>query len=128
MLTASLGLVAVLVLALACLGIFGVVAYAAKLRTKEIGIRRALGADAPRVVGLLLRQLAWPVGLGMVIGTAAGVVASRLLGKAPFYLAVTDVTAPGAALAVFTIASLAAAVAPASRAMLLDPVRALRHE
>jgi hypothetical protein len=121
-------LVAALVLTLACLGIFGVVAYAVKLRTKEIGIRRALGAQAAHVIAALLRQLAWPVAIGMIVGTAAGLAASRLLGGAPFHLAVTDATAPIVALAVFALAGLVAAVFPASRAMYEDPVRALRQE
>lgn len=122
------GLVALLVLTLACLGIFGVVAYAVKLRAKEIGIRRALGADAPRVIATLLRQLAWPTGLGIPLGTTVGVLASRLLGGAPFHLAVTDAVAPTAALFIFALAGLAAALLPASRAMRDNPVHALRHE
>lgn len=126
--SAIAGLVAALVLTLACLGIFGVVAYAVKLRTKEIGIRRALGADAAHVYGTLLRQIAWPVGLGMTIGMAAGFGASKLLGGEPFYLAVTEARVPVAALAVFAIAGLAAALIPASRGVRADPVRALRHE
>lgn len=121
-------LVAMLVLTLACFGIFGVVAYAVKLRSKEIGIRRALGADAPRVFGTLLRQLAWPAGVGMVVGTAAGLTASRFLAGAPFHLAVTDAIAPTAALAMFALAGLVAALLPASRAMRDNPVHALRHE
>ena len=121
-------LVAGLVLTLACLGIFGVVAYAVKLRTKEIGIRRALGAGASRVYATLLRQLAWPVGIGMVLGTAAGFGASMVLGHDPFYLAVADATALTLAFTVFTLAGLAAAIVPASRALTADPVRALRHE
>jgi hypothetical protein len=120
--------VAGLVLALACFGIFGVVAYAVKLRTREIGIRRALGADAPRVFATLLGQLAWPIGLGMLAGTAAGMLASRLLAGAPFHLAVSDAVAPGAALTTFALAALAAALLPASRAMNDDPIQALRHE
>ena len=121
-------LVAGLVLTLACLGIFGVVSYSIKLRTKEIGIRRALGADASRVCGTLLRQLAWPVGVGALGGTAAGFGASLVLGHAPFYLAVADAAAPVAALTVFAVAALAAALIPAARALRTDPVQALRHE
>jgi FtsX-like permease family len=121
-------LTAALVLALACFGIFGVVAYAAKLRTKEIGIRRALGASGRRVCETLLRQLAWPVGVGAVLGTAAGMLASRLLGGAPLYLAVVDAAAPAAALIVFALAALAAALLPAIRAIHRNPIEALRHE
>jgi hypothetical protein len=121
-------LIAALVLVLASLGIFGVVAYAVELRTKEIGIRRALGADAPRVYAALVRQLAWPVGVGMLAGTVAGGFASRLLARAPFHLAVSDPAAPTVALVVFALAALAASVLPASRAMKTDPLQALRHE
>jgi predicted permease len=121
-------LVAVLVLTLACLGILGVVACTVKLRTKEIGIRRALGAGGSRIVADLVQQLAWPVAIGMVAGTPAGLVASRLLGGDPFYLAVTDATTPLGALAMFAIAALAAAIVPASRALRSDPLSALRHE
>ena len=121
-------LTAALVLALACFGIFGVVAYAAKLRTKEIGIRRALGASGRRVCETLLRQLAWPVGVGAALGTAAGMMASRLLGGAPLHLAVMDAAAPTAALSLFALAALAAALLPALRALKGNPVEALRHE
>jgi ABC-type antimicrobial peptide transport system permease subunit len=81
-----------------------------------------------RVCGTLLRQLAWPVGLDMAIGMAGGFGASTLLGGEPFFLAVTEARVPIAALAVFAIAGLAAALIPASRALSADPVRALRHE
>jgi ABC-type antimicrobial peptide transport system permease subunit len=121
-------LVAVLVLALACLGIAGVVAYAVKVRTREIGIRRALGADASRVCVLLVRQLAVPVSAGLILGIALGESASRMLAREPFYLAAHDVRGSLAAMLVFVLAALIAALAPASRALSIDPVRALRHE
>jgi predicted permease len=121
-------LVAGLVLTLACLGIFGVVAYAVKLRMKEIGIRRALGADARAVFATLLRQLAWPVGIGVVVGTTGGFAASRALAAPPFHLAIPDALAPTAALTIFVLAGLAAALVPASRAMRADPIDALRQE
>jgi predicted permease len=71
------GLVASLVLALACLGIAGVIAYSVKVRTKEIGIRRALGADATQVCALLLRQLTWPIAAGLLAGTVVGITATQ---------------------------------------------------
>jgi ABC-type antimicrobial peptide transport system permease subunit len=121
-------LVAGLVLGLACVGIAGVVAYAVKARTKEIGIRRALGADASRVCALVVGELAWPVALGMTAGIALGVMASRLLAADPFYLTIADATAPLPAVVLFLLAALAAALAPASRALTIDPVRTLRHD
>ena len=102
-------------------------AYSVKSGERD-GIRRALGADAPRVFATLLRQLAWPVSVGMLIGTAAGLLASRLLAGAPFHLAVADAISPMAALSVFALAGFAAALLPASRAMREDPVQALRYE
>lgn len=122
------GLVAALVLGLACLGIAGVVAYAVKVRTKEIGIRRALGADLTCLCALLLRQLALPVGLGLVAGTALGFAASRLLAQDPFYLTVIDPAGPGLAVLLFVVAAFIAALAPASRASAIDPIIALRHD
>jgi predicted permease len=121
-------LVGLLVLALACLGIFGVVAYAVTLRTKEMGIRRALGAEGRQVLFPLMRQLAWPVAVGMLLGVGLGMAAAHLFEGEPFYLASADAVAPMAALVVFGLTGLAAALVPASRALRADPVRALRHE
>ncbi|HET9370256.1 MAG TPA: FtsX-like permease family protein [Vicinamibacterales bacterium] len=120
--------VATLVLTLACLGVFGVVSYGVRLRTKEIGIRRALGADATRVITVLLKQMVWPTGLAAVVGSVAGILVSRLLSGDPFYLAAGDAISSMTALIVFAVATLLAAVIPAMRALRLDPVRALRHE
>jgi predicted permease len=117
-----------LALSLACFGIFGLVAYGVAMRTKEIGIRRALGADTGSVIRLLLRQLAVPVALGMLAGTLAGVAVGRALGGEPFYLPATDATAPAAALMVFALAAAIAALVPATRALGTDPLRALRHD
>ena len=122
------GLIAMLVLSLACLGIAGVVAYAVRVRTREIGIRRALGADGVRVCVLLLRQLMVPVLSGLIAGTALGGFASRLLAGEPFFLTAADARGSAAALLLFVLAAFAAALGPASRALSIDPVRALRHQ
>jgi predicted permease len=117
-----------LALSLACFGIFGLVAFTSTMRTREIGIRRALGAGSGSVILLLLRQLAIPVSLGMALGTAAGVGVGEVLEGDPFYLPAMDVITPAIALAVFALTAVSAAVVPAFRALGLDPLLALRDE
>ena len=93
--------VGLLTLALACLGIFGVVSYGVALRTKEIGIRVALGAQQPALFRAIVRQVLTPVGVGVVIGLALAIPAGLALGTEPFYLESTDPVTIAAALAVF---------------------------
>jgi hypothetical protein len=121
-------LVGLLVLALASLGIFGLVTYSVAARTREIGIRVALGAARPAVMALCVRQLAWPVGLGALFGVAAGIPAAQILARDPFYLQPADPVATLAPMVVFTLAGSAAALLPALRALRIDPVQALRCE
>jgi predicted permease len=125
LMAAAVGLLA---LSLACFGVYGLVSYASTLRTREIGIRRALGASGGSIVRLLLKQLAIPLAAGMMAGTAAGVAVATLLEGEPFYLPAPDLLTPIAALAVFVGAAAAAAVLPALRSLAQDPLVALRHE
>jgi predicted permease len=122
------GTTGLLALALACLGIFGVIAHSVVLRTKEIGIRRALGAPGSSVVALLARQLAIPVGVGMLLGTGAGLAAGWMLAREPFYLPSADVTTPVIVLLFFAFTATVAAILPARRALGVEPIRALRRE
>ena len=116
-----------LTLALACLGIFGVVSYGVALRTKEIGIRIALGATRPSLLRVIVRQVLTPVGIGLVIGVVASVPAGLALSKEPFYLQKIDPVAVVAALAVFVIAAAAAALVPALKMLRSNPLESLRH-
>jgi len=86
----------------ACLGIFGVVGYGVTLRTKEIGIRMALGADRSSILGLLLRQLACPAALGLVLGVVSSLPIAMLLAGQPFYLRLDDPSVYAAALILLT--------------------------
>jgi putative ABC transport system permease protein len=122
------GAAGLLALTLACFGIFGVVSYGVAMRTREIGIRRALGADGTSVMALVLSQLTVPVGIGMTVGTAAGLAVGWVLARQPFFLPASDVLTPVLVLAFFSLTALAAAVVPASRALGVEPLRALRHE
>jgi len=117
-----------LALSLACFGIFGLVACGVAVRTKEIGIRRALGAGRGSIVRLLLRQLMLPVALGMLVGTLAAAAVGRVLEGEPFFLPSMDVATPAGALALFALMAVAAVLAPVSRALGTDPLRALKHE
>lgn len=122
------GIMGLLALTLACLGIYGVVAFSAALRTKEIGIRMALGATRPTVVRMLVRHQAWPLLLGLVIGIAGAVPTGRVLQGEPFYLNPTDPLVQSAVILVFVLTGGIATVVPGLRALRLDPVRALRHD
>ena len=119
--------IGLLTLALACLGIFGVVSYGVALRTKEIGIRVALGAQQPALLGAIVRQVLTPVGVGVVIGLALAIPAGLVLGTEPFYLESTDPVTIAASLTVFLAAGAAAALWPAYQVLRRNPVQALRH-
>jgi predicted permease len=116
-----------LTLVIACLGIFGVVSYGATLRTKELGIHMALGAERASVIALVVRGAAWPVVIGMTVGVAAALPIASVLSSGPLQLNATDPAAYGAGLLLFVVSAMAAATLPALRVVNSDPVRALRH-
>ncbi len=116
-----------LTLFVACMGIFGVVSYGATLRLKEFGIHMALGADARSVVRLVVRQIAWPVAMGMTIGVAAAGPVGMALTGGPIQLQAADPAAYAGALLVFVLSATLAALVPAIRVLKSDPVQALRH-
>ena len=123
-LTSAIGLVT---LALACLGIFGVVSYGVALRTKEIGIRIALGARPPALVRSLIRHVLSPVAIGAVLGLVVAAGIGAVLGSEPFYLENVDPVAFAGALVVLLLAGAVAAVWPAMKILRGNPMDALRH-
>jgi len=120
-------LVAGLVLTLACLGIFGVVSYGVALRTKEIGIRVALGAQQSALIRAIVRQVLTPVGAGAVIGLLLAIPAGIALHREPFYLESADPLAFALGLGAFALAGGIAALWPAVRVLRRNPVDALRQ-
>jgi ABC-type antimicrobial peptide transport system permease subunit len=125
MLAAVLGAFA---LVLATVGMFGVFAYAVRQRTREIGIRMALGAQPSAVVRLVLAGHSRAVAVGLVVGlfgavASSVVMRSRLHGLSPF-----DPVAYLGVAALLAAAGLAASYLPARRAVRVDPVVALRYE
>ena len=115
-------------LLLAAAGVYGTLYYAVEQRTKEIGIRVALGADKRRVVGLVLGQgLRW-VALGLGIGMAGAFALTRLISGLLYGIEGTDPWAIASALGVLLAVALVAASVPARRAARLDPLISIRHE
>ncbi len=119
---------AVLATALAALGLYGVLAYSVAQRSREIGLRLALGAPAARIGGMVLRQVAGMAAIGVVLGALAawglGLAAQSLL----FGVEAGDPLALGAAAVVLTVVMLGAAYIPARRASRVDPMTVLRYE
>ncbi len=122
---ATLGSVALL---LALLGIYGVVAFSVAQRTREIGVRVALGAQRGQVLGLVLRQGAVLAGIGVAVGAAGAIAITRLLASLLYGIPATDIVAFGAAAGLLAAAALAASWIPARRAAAIDPVIAIRSE
>lgn len=121
------GLFAVLAMALAAIGVYGVVSYLVGQRTQEIGVRRALGAKAVDVIAMLLREAMRPVAIGLVIGVAGAWAMTRLLTAMLFEISATDLTSYVAACGVLAVAALIAAIVPARRALTVDPISAVRN-
>jgi putative ABC transport system permease protein len=126
--SAIAGVTALLALVLASLGIFGVVSHAARLRTKEIGIRMALGASRGAVMRTLLMGMTSSAAVGMALGFSGALPIGRLYAGAPLYLRPVDIPAYALAASVFTIAGALAMFVPVLRALRADPIRALRQE
>ena len=122
------GLFGAITLVLACVGLYGMVAYSVTGRTREIGLRMALGADRASVLGMILRQVLLTAGGGIAIGLPAALVAARVVQSLLYGVKANDsMSFLAAAAMVLAVAVLAVAV-PARRAMAIDPVRALRYE
>jgi putative ABC transport system permease protein len=123
-----LGLFAGIALLLAALGVYGVLAFAVGQRTSEIGIRLALGATRGNILGLILRQGAGLVVLGMLLGLAGYFALSAVIAKLLFGVAATDPATLVIAPMILALVAIAACLIPARRATKVDPMVALRTE
>ena len=123
-----LALFAGVALVLAAVGIYGVVAYAVAQRTRETGLRLALGAKASDILSLVLGEGLRRSALGIALGLAAALVAARSLQSLLFDVGTADPTTYVGVVALLLAVTLVACLLPAWRAARLDPVRALRHD
>jgi ABC-type antimicrobial peptide transport system permease subunit len=117
-----------LALTLACVGLYGVLAYNVVRRSREIGIRMAVGAAHGSVVWMILRQTFALVAAGVTLGALSAALAARSISSQLFGVAPGDPLGTAAAIAMLLAVTLAAAYLPARRATRIDPVIALRCE
>ena len=126
--TMLLSLLGGLGLLLTLVGVFGTTAYAVARRTQEVGIRMALGARPGRMVAAIVRDAAWPVGLGIVFGLAGAAAVTRVIASFLFETKPTDPLTFVITVIALAATTLMAAWIPARRAARVDPVKALRAE
>ena len=126
--TRGAGAFAVLALLLSALGVYGVLAYVVGERTREFGIRRALGATGGDVIGLVARQAGGMVAAGVAVGLAIAFAASPLLRGALFDVAPRDRWSFALVPALILLSAVAAMVAPARHALKVDPAVTLKAE
>jgi ABC-type antimicrobial peptide transport system permease subunit len=119
---------ALLSLAIACVGLYGTTSYAVARRTREIGIRMALGARRATVGWMVLRDVLMLAIVGVAIGLPAALGASKVIESLLFGVRPGDPWALAAALSILLSAALAASYLPARRASQTDPMAAVRHE
>ena len=119
---------ALMALLLAAVGIYGLLAYSVTSRTREFGVRVALGAGASSIIALVLRTGARPVLLGLAAGSAGAIALSGLLKSLLFGVAPRDPITFALVPLFFAAVALVAGILPARRAAHLDPMDALRAE
>jgi putative ABC transport system permease protein len=126
--TLLLALFSAVALLLAAIGTYGVMAYSVTRRTREIGVRLALGARPADVLRMVLGQGAGLVAIAVAIGVAGALATNRLLAAQLFEVSATDPATLGAGAATLCVFALLACWAPARRAMKVEPLVALRNE
>lgn len=125
---ALLGAFALLALTLSAIGLYGVIAYAVSRRTREIGIRLALGSDARRIRAMVLSEGMRPAYLGVGLGLAGAALLTRFLRSLLYRVAPIDGATFGLVAVVLLLVAAVAVLVPAARASRLEPVEALRAE
>jgi ABC-type antimicrobial peptide transport system permease subunit len=123
-----LGIAAAMALLLGTVGLYGVIAYSVSQRTREIGIRMAVGAQREDVTRLVLGEGMLVILEGLAIGLASALALTRVLSSLLVGVTATDPLTFAGVAVLLAFVALAACYVPARRAMLVDPMIALRHE
>ncbi len=123
-----LGIAGAMALLLGTVGLYGVIAYSVSQRTREIGIRIALGAQQKEVTGMFVRQGLLLTGIGVAFGLAAAIAAMRLMSSLLFHVSPVDPLTYAAVTVGLVAAALLASYLPSRRAASVNPVEALRAE
>jgi ABC-type antimicrobial peptide transport system permease subunit len=118
----------IIALILAGAGLYGITAFSVGQRTREIGVRRALGAPAGGVLRSLFARTGWQLGVGLTVGLALGIPLARLLTGTLHSIDANDVVTPLVTLTILIVAATFAIIVPARRALRIDPTEALRYE
>src|SRR5258708_33894825 len=119
---------AIMELLLAAVGIYGVVHFTVARRTREIGMRRALGAQRAQVLRLVLQRSLWFVAAGISLGVAIALAAGKITGTLLAGVSGADPVTFGAVVVLFTLIAGVASAVPARRASKVDPINARRYE
>jgi putative ABC transport system permease protein len=123
-----LGAFSLVALVLAAIGVYGVVSYIVSQRTREIGIRMALGARAAEVVGMVVRRSLSPIAAGILVGVTASVMVSRLLGTLLYEVTPHDPAVLAVIVFLLGASAVVACLIPARRAASVDPLVVLKEE
>jgi putative ABC transport system permease protein len=118
----------IMALVLAGVGLFGVITYAVSQRTREIGIRIALGAQQSQILALVMNRGVRITLLGLALGLGGSLVLSRAMASVLFDVRPTDISVYGALFGMLGVTAMLATYVPALRATRVEPLRALRHE
>jgi predicted permease len=122
------GIFAALALALAMVGLYGLISHEVEQSSRDIGVRMALGASRPRILAMVLKRVAWMLGAGTVVGFVLTLVARKLIGVVIYFDVQKEAGGFLLTALLLVVAGVLAALIPASRAASIEPMQALRAE